>query len=111
MESAKEALAIGRRIGEKVIIMSTSAGGTLAIKLATEYPDSVYAINNMSPNLKDDQRGSFVLNSHWGYEIANLISFGENKKIKHEKDIATQYWDTIYPSKALVDLQVLISSI
>ncbi len=109
-ESAKEALAIGQSIGNKVIIMSTSTGGTLAIKLAAEYPDSVYAIINMSPNLKDDQRGSFVLNSPWGYEIANLISFGENKKITHEKEIATQYWDTIYPSKALVDLQVLVST-
>ena len=108
--SALEALAIGNRIGEKVIIMSTSTGGTLAFKLAAEFPDKVFAIINMAPNLEDDQPGTFVLNSPWGYDIAKLISFGENKKIEHEKAISTQYWDTIYPARALVDLQVLVET-
>ncbi len=109
-ESAKEALVIGNKIGEKVIIMSTSTGGTLALKLAAEYPEKIYALINLSPNLEDDQPGTFVLNSPWGYEIANLISFGKNKKIEHEQEIAKQYWDTIYPSRALVDLQVLVET-
>jgi len=109
-KSAKEALAIGNKIGKKVIIMSTSTGGTLAIKLAAEFPDRVHALINLSPNIEDDQPGTFVLNSPWGYEIAKLPSFGENKKIEHEQEIARQYWDTIYPAKALVDLQVLVET-
>ncbi|SDR70819.1 Esterase/lipase [Gillisia sp. Hel1_33_143] len=108
--SAKEALEIGKTIGKKVIIMSTSTGGTLALNLAATYPESVYAIINMGPNVEDDMPGTFILNSHWGYEIANLISLGSNKKIEHEQEIARNYWDTIYPSKALVDLQVLVES-
>ncbi|QYA26247.1 alpha/beta hydrolase [Gramella sp. MT6] len=109
-KSAKEALVIGNRIGRKVIIMSTSTGGTLALKLAAKFPDKIYALVNLSPNMEDDQPGTFVLNSPWGYEIANLISFGKNKKIEHEQEIARQYWDTIYPSRALVDLQVLVET-
>lgn len=109
-ESAKEALAIGRRIGKKVIIMSTSTGGTLAIKLAATYPGQVFALINLSPNLEDDQPGTFVLNSPWGYEIADIISFGKNREILHEQRIARQYWDTVYPSKSLVDLQVLVET-
>ncbi|MGM0932331.1 MAG: alpha/beta hydrolase [Bacteroidota bacterium] len=108
--SAKEALVIGNRIGKKVIIMSTSTGGTLALKLAAEYPDKVHALINLAPNTKDDQTGSFVLNSPWGYEIAHLVSFGEHKIIEHEQETAEKYWDTIYPSKALVDLQILVGS-
>lgn len=108
--SAREALAIGKKIGEKVIIMSTSTGGTLAFKLAAEFPDDVFALVNLSPNVEDDQPGTFVLNSPWGYDIARLISFGEMKKIEHEQPEATKYWDTIYPSKALVDLQVLVET-
>ncbi|TRO63275.1 alpha/beta hydrolase [Christiangramia sabulilitoris] len=109
-KSAQEALVIGNLIGEKVIIMSTSTGGTLALKLAAMYPDKIYALINLSPNLEDDQPGTFVLNTPWGYEIANLISFGENKEIKHDREIAKKYWDTVYPSKALVDLQVLVET-
>ncbi len=109
-KSAQEALVIGNLIGEKVIVMSTSTGGTLALKLAAMYPDKIHALINLSPNLEDDQPGTFVLNSPWGYEIAKLISFGEHKKIEHEQEIAQQYWDTIYPARALVDLQVLVET-
>ncbi|MEP6734611.1 MAG: alpha/beta hydrolase, partial [Chryseolinea sp.] len=38
-ESAKQAMMIGKRLGHKVILMSTSTGGTLALKLAAEYPE------------------------------------------------------------------------
>ncbi|WP_373057565.1 alpha/beta hydrolase [Zunongwangia sp. H14] len=107
--SAREALAIGKKIGKKVIILSTSTGGTLAIKLAAEFPESVFAIINMSPNLKDDQMGAFMLNTRWGYEIANLVTMGE-KKIEYEEPQAAQYFDTIYPAEALVNLQVLVGS-
>lgn len=109
-KSAKEALAIGHRIGRKVILMSTSTGGTLALKLAAVYPDSVYALINISPNIKDDQKAAFLLNSPWGWELAHLVSLGDNRKISHEKEIADQYWDTIYPAEALVNLQVLLNS-
>ena len=109
--SAKEALAIGNRIGKKVIILSTSTGGTLAIKLAATYPDKVHALINLSPYIEDDLEGSFLLNSPWGYELAHLVSFGDHRKIQHEQAIASQYFDTVYPTEALVDLQVLLNSL
>ena len=108
--SAKEALVIGNRIGKKLIIISTSTGGTLALKLAANYPDKVHALINLAPYIEDDVDGAFILNSHWGYEIAKMVSLGDEMKIKHEQEIATHYWDTVYPSKALVDLQVLLGT-
>lgn len=109
-QSAKEALAIGRRIGEKVVVMSTSTGGTLAIMLAAHFPDSVHGLVNIAPNIKDDQIGASLLGTPWGYEIAWLVSLGENKKVRYEEERAAQYWDTIYPAEALVELQILVGS-
>ena len=109
-ESAKEALVIGQKIGRKVIIMSTSTGGTLALKLAATYPEAVHALINLSPNIEDNIDGAFLLNSPWGYELAKLVSFGDHRKIEHESAAAAQYFDTLYPSRALVDLQVLVGS-
>lgn len=109
--AAKEALAIGTKIGKKVIIMSTSTGGTLALKLAATYPDKVHGLINLSPYIEDDLGGAFLLNSPWGYELAHLVSFGDHMKIKHKEEMAAQYFDTIYPSEALVDLQVLLSTL
>jgi pimeloyl-ACP methyl ester carboxylesterase len=108
-ESAKEALAIGKSIGKKVILMSTSTGGTLALKLAATYPGDVFALINLSPNIKDDIEAAFVLNSPWGYEIAQLV-IGDDRKVKLQTEIESQYWDTLYPSSALVDLEVLVGT-
>lgn len=110
-ESAKEALAIGEKIGRKVIILSTSTGGTLAFKLAATYPEKVHALINLSPYIEDDTDGAFLLNTPWGYELAHLVSWGDHMKVEHKKEIAAQYFDTVYPSGALVDLQVLLASI
>ncbi len=110
-EEAKEALAIGQKIGKKVIILSTSTGGTLALKLAAEYPEQVHALVNISPNVKDDMPGTWLLNSPWGAEIAALIGWGDGmRQVSHEEPGADQYFDTLFVAKALVDLQVLVST-
>ena len=49
-ESAKEAYAIGKQLGNKVILMGTSTGGTEALQLAAAYPD-VAGIILLSPNI------------------------------------------------------------
>ncbi|WP_116127052.1 alpha/beta hydrolase [Lewinella sp. IMCC34183] len=107
---AREALAIGKRIGKRVIVMSTSTGGTLALKLAAIFPDDVYALINVGPNVEDDQPGAGLLMSPWGHELARLASFGTNKKVAQDEPGAAQYFDTVYPSEALVNLQILVQT-
>ena len=109
-DDALEALAIGKRIGRRVILLSTSTGGTLALKLAADFPRDVHALINMGPNVEDDQPGASLLMTPWGHELATLTSFGSNKTIAHEEPAAAQYFDTTYPSKALVDLQILVKT-
>src|SRR5712672_454164 len=50
-ESAKQALAIGQKIGRKVILMGTSTGGSLALQLAVAFPQDVAALILLSPNI------------------------------------------------------------
>jgi pimeloyl-ACP methyl ester carboxylesterase len=63
---AKEALAIGKALGEKVILLSTSTGGTLALKLAATYPNDIFAVINMSPNIAINNDLVFLSNHPWG---------------------------------------------
>ncbi|MDZ7648638.1 MAG: alpha/beta fold hydrolase [Cytophagales bacterium] len=65
-EGAKQALAIGKQLGNKVILVSTSTGGTLALILAAEYPDDVHALINMSPNIAINDPAAFLLNDSAG---------------------------------------------
>ena len=70
--SAKEAYAIGKQLGKKVIIIGTSTGGSLALKLAAEYPE-ITGLILLSPNIAINDPNAWLLNDPWGLQIARLI--------------------------------------
>jgi pimeloyl-ACP methyl ester carboxylesterase len=108
-ESAKEALAIGEAIGEKVILVSTSTGGTLALKLAAEYPDRVHALVNMSPNIEINNPAAFLANNPWGLYIARLVMGGKYRDSGPSNE-KSQYWNDKYRLESVVQLQELLES-
>ncbi|HEV8515511.1 MAG TPA: alpha/beta hydrolase [Cyclobacteriaceae bacterium] len=103
-ESAKEALAIGKALGEKVILMSTSTGGTLALALAAEYPQDVYALINMSPNIRINHPLAFIANDPWGLQIARLVRGGKFEVSKSDS-LHDRYWYQKFRLEAVTQLQ------
>lgn len=108
-ESAKEALAIGKQLGNKIILMSTSTGGTLALKLAAEFPDDVYALINLSPNIALRNGAAFIANDPWGLQIARLV-VGSRYNITDATEAESQYWYKKYRLEAVSQLEELIES-
>jgi len=106
-ESAKVALAIGKSLGEKVILMSTSTGGTVALMLAAEYPADVFALVNMSPNIAINNPTAFLLNEPWGLQIARKVLGGNYQVIPYEED-RKKYWNEKYRVEAIVQLQEMV---
>jgi esterase/lipase len=107
--SAKEALAIGNSIGEKVILVGTSTGGTLALKLAAEYPDRVHALINLSPNIAINNPAAFLLNGPWGLQIARMVMGGKYRDTETSAE-KSGYWNGKYRLESVVELQELIES-
>ena len=108
-ESSKEALAIGRAIGENVILMSTSTGGTMALALAAAFPDQVYALINMSPNIRINNGAAFILNDPWGLQVARLVKGGNYNTWDASQERA-RYWYNNYRLEATVQLQEMLES-
>jgi pimeloyl-ACP methyl ester carboxylesterase len=110
-ESAKQALAIGRQLGDKVILMGTSTGGTLALQLAATYPDQVAALVLMSPNIAINDPNAWLLNNHWGLQIARKVT-GSDYIISKEDygPLYRQYWYTKYRLEAAVALEELLET-
>ncbi len=106
-ESAKEALAIGKAIGDKVIVMSTSTGGTVALMLAAQYPEDVFALINMSPNIAINNPTAFLLNDPWGLQIARMVIGGDNQVIDYPP-ARQQYWNGKYRLESLTQLEELL---
>ncbi len=108
-QSAKEALMIGKALGDKVILMSTSTGGTLALALAAEFPDDVFALINMSPNIRINNGAAFILNDPWGLNIARLVKGGKYNEWNVSPERAP-YWNNKYRLEATVQLQEMLES-
>ncbi|MGQ0738902.1 MAG: alpha/beta hydrolase [Bacteroidota bacterium] len=106
--SAKEAYAIGKRLGKKVILLSTSTGGTLALKLAAEYTD-IAGLILLSPNIAINDGNAWLLNNPWGLQIAHLVQ-GKHRKASDSSSIYAQYWNYRYVTKSLVQLEELLET-
>ena len=105
--SAKEALAIGKALGDKVILMSTSTGGTLALALAAEFPEDVFALINLSPNIKVKNDKAWLLNNPWGLQIARMVVGGESM-VTPKDSLIDQYWNNPYRLEAAVQMEEML---
>ena len=107
--TAQEAYAIGKRLGKKVILMGTSTGGTLALQLAAAYPD-IAALVLYSPNIAIYDPNAWLLNNHWGLQIARLVKKGDYNIITGKTPVYAQYWNQRYRLEATVQLEELLES-
>ena len=108
-ETAKEAYAIGKQLGKKVILMGTSTGGTLAIQLAAAYPD-VAGIILLSPNIAINDPNAWLLNNPWGLQIARLVLHSNYRDIVKDNPEYKKYWNTHYRIEGAVALEELIET-
>lgn len=107
--TAKEALAIGKQIGKKVILVGTSTGGTLALKLAAEYPD-IHALMLMSPNIAINDPTAWILNNPWGLQIARMVTGSKYLDSKDTREDYRKYWTWHYRIEAAVSLEELLET-
>lgn len=106
--SAKEAYEIGRKLGKKVILLSTSTGGTVALKLAADYPD-IAGLIMLSPNIEINDPNAWLLNNPWGLQIAHLVK-GTYSISSDTTAIYKQYWNSKYRMEATVELEELLET-
>ncbi len=100
-----EALAIARKIGEKVIIMSTSTGGSIATwALAHEkLNQDVVAAIFISPNYGIQASGEFLLTGPWAERLA-LTILGPRSGFDPANEAHATYWTANYPTLAILPM-------
>ncbi len=108
-ESAKEAYAIGKQLGDKVILMGTSTGGTVALELASNFED-VAGLVLYSPNIAINNPSAFLTNNPWGLQIARMVMGGKENVLKNRTDTYKKYWNHQYRLEAVVELQELLET-
>ncbi|MEI8700742.1 alpha/beta hydrolase [Mesorhizobium sp. ISC15] len=104
----EEALAIGRAIGDKVIVIATSTGGSLAAWAATQpgAPGGVAAIAFISPNFGVKASGAELLTMPWGRAIAELVA-GKERSFVPRNALHEKFWTYRYPIAATLPMVAL----
>ena len=103
-----EALEIGKRLGDRVIVVGTSNGGTLATWLAGQpNTEAVLAYVLISPNFGPRDPKSEILTWPWATHLAQLFLGPEYGSIPVNSQ-QKKYWTNRYPSTALVTMMALV---
>ncbi|MGE3306762.1 MAG: alpha/beta hydrolase [Rhizobiaceae bacterium] len=104
-----EALAIGRRLGERVIVIATSSGGSVASWAMTEpgLADNVAGLVLISPNYGVQGSGAFLLTMPFGGLIAELL-IGKERSFEPVNEAHARYWTHAYPTAALLPMAGIV---
>jgi hypothetical protein len=63
----------------------------------------------LSPNIAINDGKAWMLNNHWGLQIAELIT-GKHRVVKDTTALYAHYWNNRYATASLVQLEELIES-
>lgn len=111
LNDAAAALAIGQQIGERVILVGTSTGGTLALWLAQRgLTETVAAQILISPNLGPKARASELLAGPWGAQLLALL-VGEEYRWQPLNEDHAKYWTWRYPARALLPMMAVVREV
>ncbi|WP_190811163.1 carboxylesterase [Flagellimonas sp. S3867] len=108
LNSAKEAIAVAKQLGNKVLIMATSTGGTLALHLAGGDED-IAGILLYSPNIEIFDPNAKLLTGPWGIQLAKAVKKSDYYEFE-ATDEKKKYWTTKYRMEALTQLQALVDN-
>lgn len=105
-----EALAIGRMIGDRVIVIATSTGGSLAAWGAAEpgLMEDVAGLVLLSPNFGIRAAGTWLLLLPWGETLARWV-VGPERGSEPESEAIRHLWTWRYPVRALLPLTAMMT--
>jgi len=109
IDDTAEALAIGRRLGDRVLVVATSTGGTLAT-MAMADPDvsqDVAGLVLISPNFRMKSTKARILDLGYAPVWAPWL-MGPEYSTTPTSQAHETYWTTSYPTSALFHVAALI---
>lgn len=105
LNDAAEAIAIGRSIGQEVIVLATSHGGTLTsmISLDPVLMQGVKGITFLSPNFGLANKMSGILTIPFARTIVPMVA-GKERFWNAHNDEHAKWWTTRYPTVAVLPM-------
>ncbi|MTI03800.1 carboxylesterase [Roseibium sp. RKSG952] len=112
MQDLAEGLAAARAVGEKVVVISTSTGGTLvaAAALNPELSENIAGMVFVSPNFGVNAPGAWIPGLPWARDWLPLL-MGEVRDVSGPDPEKNKYWSSVYPWEAVVPMTALVETV
>ena len=107
--SAEYALAIGKTLGDEVVIICTSFGGALTTYLASNHPE-IKAIVMYSPCIKIYDDNAEILDNPWGLELGKAVSGSYVRDFAATNPQHAKYWCQHYHLNGVIALQNFLTN-
>lgn len=109
VEDMAEAMAVGRRLGNRVLVISTSTGATLAALAATDpaLSQDMAGLVMVSPNFRLRAAAGAILDLPLARHWAPLI-VGKRRSFTPTNAAHAAHWTTDYPTLALFPMAALM---
>ncbi len=109
LEDAAEAMAIGRRLGARVIVIGTSTGGTLLAAIAADpvLGEGLAGAAFVSPNFQVADSSGPLLTLPFARAYIPLLG-GETRSWQGLNAQHDLYWTTSYPTVAVLPMAALV---
>ncbi len=110
LNDAQEALAIGKRLGQKVIVLGLSTGGSAATWLIAQNDPALAACVLLSPNYGLANKMGALLAWPWGGQLAEWV-MGKEREWKPLNQAQASYWTWKYSVRALLPMMGMVKTV
>ena len=108
LQDAADALATGAAIGDKIVVIGTSTGATLATAMLDhELAKHIDTLVMISPNFEPRDPGAQWLTRPAGPLLARL-AVGDTRCWEPHNELQARFWSTCYPTAAAVEMMRLV---
>lgn len=109
IDDTAEAIEIGSRIGEKVVLIGVSTGAPLLTVAAVhpELKDKIAGYIIVSPNFKIQNASSSLLTLPYARQWVPVVG-GAERSFETSNDLHAKYWTSTYPITALLPMAALV---
>lgn len=108
-QEGENALAIGRLLGERVVLVGTSTGGTLATWLAVRHPE-LGAVVLVSPNFGVQAAGAELAALPGGQGLVRLVE-GNYREYATHGELHARHWTARYSTMAIPPMMRLVKAV
>lgn len=111
LEDAEKARAIGKKLGQRTLLVGMSTGASVAALSALRNSNNLAGLVLLSPNFGVVNPYAAVLTWPWGVNLASFVNGSALHTWKPESELRDRLWTSRYSLEAAAQMQLVVDAL